>query len=288
MPVIADIKEQLYDLTTFKHIAAAFTEAAAVKLRNIRSQFTKNARFYNEITYLYHLVEVNAKRDNVTMNSQNTPSPQIPKLLSVALTSNRRFFGALNNEIIETFLASSQKDRSERLVIGKTGLDYLRSAQYQGKYEKLVFKTDLPDSQEIGEFLKLADVCDRVLVYYPKFISFLKQTVGVADITQKIISKEKEGVEETSMIFEPELSKIVKFFEAEVRLILFKNVLLETDLARTAARLLTMNQAEERTDMEINAKEGELRKVLISNTNMRLLDTFSGFKKWKSKRDLIA
>lgn len=285
MPVIADIKEQLSDLSTFKHIAAAFTEAAAVKLRNIRTQSARNARFYEEITYLYHLVEVNAKRNKISVENQ-VLYPSAPKLLSVALTSNMRFFGALNYEIIQSFLVSSQKDRSEKLVIGKTGLDYLRSAKYQGKYEKFVFREDLPDSQEIEEFLKLADTYDRVLVYYPKFISFLKQTVGVADITQKIVTKEKEKIEEMSMIFEPELSKIVKFFEAEVRLILFKNVLLQTDLARTAARLLTMSQAEERTDMEIKTKKGELRKVLTSDTNMRLLDTFSGFKKWKHQRGL--
>ena len=74
---------------------------------------------------------------------------------------------------------------------------------------------------------------------------------------------------------------MIKFFDSQVRSILFKRVLLEADLARTAARLLSMSQAEERTDSEIKMKKVALKKVFRSFTNAQLLETFSGIKKWK-------
>src|SRR3989338_6940026 len=104
MSVITDIKEQINDLVTFKHISAAFTEAAAVKLRNIRQAFERNDKFYEEITFIYHLVEINVKNAKLIINA---PASIIPKKLSVAFTSNQRFFGSINNEIMIKFLQDS-------------------------------------------------------------------------------------------------------------------------------------------------------------------------------------
>jgi len=75
--------------------------------------------------------------------------------------------------------------------------------------------------------------------------------------------------------------EMIKFFNTQVRWLLFQRIILESDMARTAARLLTMSQAEERTDFEIKKKKADLRKVIRSFTNAQLLDTFSGIKRWK-------
>lgn len=278
MPVLADIKQEITDLLTFKHISAAFTEAAAVKLKNLRRLFEQNARFYKEITYIYHLVEVNAKKLKLEEDKKKTPTAV--RQLSVAMTSNMRFFGNLNAEIIKTLILQSQKDKSDRLVIGKTGIDYLRSVGFREKYEKQIFAKDMPTTLETNRFFEFAKNYDRVLIFYPKFISFLTQTVGIVDITQKE-KLERETEEEISLIFEPELSKMVKFFDNQVRLLLFQRVLLETEVSRTAARLLTMSQAEEHADHGIKSKKTELKKVERSIINEQLLDTFSGIKKWK-------
>lgn len=279
MPVIADIKEELNDLTTFKYISGAFTEASAVKLRNIRSSFEKNSRFYEEVTHLYHLVELSAKK--AQLNRPKTTAAAAVKTLSIAITSNLRFFGNLNLEIIKTYIDNISKINTDLIVIGSTGHEYLDSINFNKSYEKIVFPKDLPTNEETRFFLYKTIPYDKVMIYYPKFISFLTQSAGVTDITQKTDSGEDIKDEETSIIFEPELSKMLDFFETQVRIILFRRVLLETDLARTAARLLTMSQAEERSDREIMETKIRLRKIIRSYVNTRLLETFSGIREWR-------
>ena len=285
MSQISDIKEQINDLITFKHISAAFTEAAAVKLKNIRSAFERNDHFFEEITHIYHLVEINVRQANINMNAASPSSSTSTRKLSVAFTSNQRFFGSINNEIMNYLLQNSKRYQTERFVIGTTGINYLRAINFKEKFNTLQFAQDTPDQKEIEEFLNITVNFGQVTIYYPRFVSFLKQEVGSVNLTRKIPpvgEKEKEKLkEEINLIFEPELSKMIKFFDTEVRSILFKRVLLETNLARTAARLLSMSQAEERTDYEIKAKKSELKKVIRSHTNTKLLDTFSGIKKWK-------
>ena len=282
MSVITDNKDQINDLMTFKHISAAFTEAAAVKLKNIRDAFNRNARYYEEINYIYHLVEMNAKR--MQMERIKSQIERKSARLYIAFTSNQRFFGSINTEIMNTFIRDSEPSEIEKMIIGVTGKAYVRSTGQKFSYKEMDFKKDLPAEDEIAQFLKMTENYDQVRVFYPKFISFLKQEVGVTDITQKIAlqdSKKNEKTKEIHLLFEPELDKMIKFFDTQVRWLLFQRIILESDMARTAARLLTMSQAEERTDFEIKKKKADLRKVIRSFTNAQLLDTFSGIKRWK-------
>ena len=282
MSVITDNKDQINDLMTFKHISAAFTEAAAVKLKNIRDAFNRNARYYEEINYIYHLVEMNAKR--MQMERIKSQIERKSARLYIAFTSNQRFFGSINTEIMNTFIRDSEPSEIEKMIIGVTGKAYVRSTGQKFSYKEMDFKKDLPAEDEIAQFLKMTENYDQVRVFYPKFISFLKQEVGVTDITQKIAlrdSKKNEKTKEIHLLFEPELDKMIKFFNTQVRWLLFQRIILESDMARTAARLLTMSQAEERTDFEIKKKKADLRKVIRSFTNAQLLDTFSGIKRWK-------
>ena len=104
----------------------------------------------------------------------------------------------------------------------------------------------------------------KISVYYPKFVSLLTQTVGVIDITQTAAVEEKDLEEEIHILFEPELKMMLEFFETQVRTLLFLRVMLETNLSRTAARLISMSAAEERADEMIRDKKSQLRKAKTS------------------------
>ena len=84
--------------------------------------------------------------------------------------------------------------------------------------------------------------------------------------------------EEINILFEPEYSEILGFFQTQVRSLLFLRVMLETDLARTAARLITMSGAEERASDVIKQKRSQLRKMQASIINTKLLETFNAMK----------
>jgi F0F1-type ATP synthase gamma subunit len=119
---------------------------------------------------------------------------------------------------------------------------------------------------------------DRVIVYFPKFESLVRQDVGVTDITQTLDTGKTVPEDELSILFEPDLSMILEFFRMQVRSLLFLRVLLEADLARTAARLITMSGAEERSTEMMKIKRRELRKLQTSIVNAKLLETFSAMK----------
>lgn len=279
MPSVNQLKQELDDITTLRDISSAFTEASAGKIRAIRTDFERNRQFYEEVSHVYQLVKVSGHR--LKQANTKTPPP-VSKTLAIALTSNQRFYGAINTNIMRTFVTQTTGTSHELIVIGTTGGDYLKSLGAVSNYEVIEFAKNFPDKNEVNAFLDKITPYDTVLLFYPKFVTLLSQAVGITDIAKASdLSAQAVPQDEINILFEPEYGKIKEFFERQVRLALFHYVLLETDLARTAARLIAMSSAEERASDLIHEKKLVLRKVVTSFVNAQLLETFAGMKEWK-------
>lgn len=282
MSSITDIKDELNELTTMKFISQAFTEAAAFKLRSIRASFEKNRQFYEDISYLYHLVQVNANKRDLEHSKKKNKKIK-PRVLYVALTSNKHFYGNLNINIMTSFIYDTQNIDADRLIVGSTGQEHLKAVNYSKTYDSIVFAEDNPTAKELNTFMAKSSSYHKIIVYYPKYVTLLSQSVGVVDITHTESFLKKSQEDEIHIIFEPELVKIIAFFESQVRINLFKRVLFECDIARTSARLISMSSAEDRADGLIKEKKVHLRKAIASNINAKLLETFTGLTKWQNE-----
>ncbi|OGG03426.1 hypothetical protein A2W14_05300 [Candidatus Gottesmanbacteria bacterium RBG_16_37_8] len=200
------------------------------------------------------------------------------------MTSNQRFYGNINTNIMRTFVNNTRDGKTDLLVIGLVGQGYMKAASFGRHYENFNFSKDIPTVDEAKAFIEKTSTYDQIFVYYPKFISLVNQNVGITDITQAKSEEDKDS-EEIKILFEPELLKILEFFNKQVRSLLFIRMMLETDLSLTAARLLAMSAAEERSDDLIKEKKVELRRTMASFVNAQLLETFSSIREWDKREE---
>lgn len=282
---INDIRLELDDAQTMKFIASAFMEASASRIQKIKKQFETNAGFYAEMSLLYHVVKINAEKAKeasemaAAKHEGKKITTPVNRPLSVAMTSNQRFYGNLNVSLMAEFVNKTEAVDTDLLIVGSTGIDYMKSQRGAHHYKTFKFHDDAPHIAEIRDFLDTLTGYSPVYLYYPKFISLMRQTVGVLDITEvKADPSVKLEDADVSAIFEPELSKILAFFDSQIRQVLLRRVLLEIDLSRTAARLMTMSSADERSGDVIKEKKRELRKLQSTITNMKLLETFAAIR----------
>lgn len=280
MPNLNDLREEYTELSTFKTIASAFAESSVVKLKNLRVGFEQNRSFYDEISHVYHLVKFNANKRGIHPKSEMTATNK-NKTILVAVTSNLRFYGSLNADIMIKFMKESRGKEMDLMVLGSTGTEFLKGNGFEKSYNSMVFKADNPDENEIQQFIEKTKGYQSVLLLYPKFFSLMSIMVGMVDITHTTVLKQHDITEDLECLFEPELDKILEFFERQVRHVLFLRVLLETELARTAARLIAMTGAEERSDSLIREKRIEIIKISNSIINSQLLETFAGMRLWR-------
>ncbi len=271
MPIIQTLRNRYQDINTVKTITGAFGEISAGTIQLLKSAFQQNALYFEEISQLYHSIKLSAKVRAIS----NQPGRLLtyPKTLHVAISSNHHFYGSLNIDLIKRFEELTSKTYGARLIIGQTGREYIGSLDVAKPYEVEIFQHDRPTTTEMRYFLKKYISYERIIVYYPKFINMLSQKIDHIDIThtpEASISPRRE----IKYIYEPELPAIMTFFEDQVRYILFSRVMLETELSRTAARLVAMNTAQERADTLLAETSTLLRGARRSVINSELIEIF--------------
>lgn len=281
MVKIVDLKNIIEETATLSEIASAYTEMSEMKIKQIRSAYERNARFYIEITYIYqHLMLTAANRNLIPPEGES-------KVLRVAITSNQRFFGTMNLDVINTFEEDSAKAEkiseatkiSEKIVIGATGQEHYEAQNNHSIKEFIRFKNDMPNQDEIKDLLLKLHNYDKVYLYFPRFVTLLRQETGIIDITYKPEAHQMEGID-LDFIFEPELPDILDFFNKQVRTILFNRTMIETDLARTASRMLSMSGAHERAQIQIKNQTRLLDKREKLIRNSQLLEAIAGMQIW--------
>ena len=277
MPQLERLKEEIKDEETLHGLASAFTEVSAMKIGVLKQKFEKNRSFFQEVSDLYRLVK-----------SSSTPPVIASKgVLSVAMTTNNRFYGVINIEVMKKFLSETKDQNVKRLVVGKIGVSYLRSIGFRAPFEPMALATDVPKISDLEKLLTVSQSYQKVLLYYPQFQTVYTQTPAVTDIAYNLRS-ELQGsparsvgdryspTEETvHFIFEPELPKIVEFFETQIRAILLQRVLLEVELSVTASRLQAMSRAKEHAREVLDQRRQQLTKETHSRINARLLESLS-------------
>lgn len=287
MSIITDKKEEMGDIETAKLVTSALRDISANRIEELRNKFETNLRFYNEIGELYSLVKEEAyRRMEVAGSSKENLFPDESRrkgLVSVAVTSNSHFYGALNRDIMDEFMKHYEKgSRTDLLIIGKTGVQYIENKKLDMEYKEMHFESESPTAIELKKFLSEVDGYRNVYMFYPKFINVFEQRVGTRDISfmPKKMDIKKSG-EATKYVSEPMFPKMFEFFETQVKYILVRRTMLESDLSRTAARLMKMDQAEGKAIEKISKSKRELESAINRMQNIRLLETFSGFAKWK-------
>src|SRR3989344_3582261 len=283
MSRLNEYKQLLDEYDAAELTAGALEDIAALRMQAIRSGFEKNRTFFEGIGALYATL-----RSVATKEGGEKKLGKGKRHLYVAITSNKRFYGNLMREVIAALSrALASAPETSALIIGRVGWQYLEQTGSLKQARQFIQADDTPTAKEFEELMHHVEEFDRVFVLYPQFINPFRQEVGITDITQspeELITKgpaeERKDSQET-YIFEPEVDAVLAFFDAQVKRVLFQGVLLEAELARTAARFLRMEEAQEHAHDLVVATRSRVRREMSAVSNTELLETFAGFTKWK-------
>jgi len=280
MSTLAERHQEVLGLEALQFVTGTFFELSAEKIGHLRKEFEKNRTFFDEISGLYEAVRRAAAKAKAPGKDEPTRS------IAVAFTSNAHFYGSINADVVRALMEHAQKTPDEEvMIIGNTGRAFVEGyGHLRRPPEFLSFAADDPTREEVHQFLERVASFSRVYVFHPSFVNMFSQTVGMLDITHA--PSERAQTEELNdsvdYIFEPELSRILSFFETRVRYLLFRRVMFEAELARTAARLLAMNDAQDRANSVLAALRHRARQEAEAFKDARLLETFSALAKFRS------
>lgn len=268
---IKTLKEELELTQALKLVTEAYTEIASHNLKKIRKDVEGNRIFFADLTQLYAILRFLAKKHIAGYKETGNG-----KTATILLTSNFRFYGRISNDATRFFILLAEKSPSDKFVVGKLGTEYLKAQGFSFSFKPLIFAKDLPSTEELSELRMKVKDYSRILVVYSEFRNVLIQLPVVKDITQTETSALAASAIKFSSAFilEPEIKKMIDFFDTAIKDILLEDTFLEAELARVASRLISMDQAQTNANHLIKSQTQSLVTTKRFLANKRIIETW--------------
>jgi ATP synthase F1 gamma subunit len=271
MSAINELRESLAHTETAQFVTTMLRDISATKLQSIRAAYEANVQYYTELHDKVTMLQNYASVNNITLAATER------KRVYVALTSNRRFYGTLNMDVIKHLHEQVDDDQSaDCVVVGQTGRQILQRMPLAAQITYEAFLKDEPTPQEVERVISSLRTYDEVVIIHPTFINAFEQKTKMTDLTH-VPESTSPSVPVLDYIIEPDIPAMIEFFKTQIRFILFDRVVLETRLALTGARLMKMQHARERAAEMLTTERRVIHKEISTMHSMRLLETFAGF-----------
>lgn len=269
---IKEIDELIEQGQSLKQIAQAYSEIANLKIKRIRGEVERNRVFYEEISKIYGLIKRIAVEKGVSVKKPK-------KTICMIITSNYRFYGSINSDLIDYFVENTKNADTDRLILGKAALDFFKAKPIFKNNLEMTLKDDQPDPRELLYLVDILKDYSRVFVFFSRLKSLLVQQPQAVDLTATEKVKEdlskRDQKKATRFIFEPDLSHILAFFDSQILTLLLEGTFLESELARTASRFISMDQAETEANKFISEYEKLKAYAKRNIINNQILENFA-------------
>ena len=215
-------------------------------------------------------------------------SDKLAKTVSVLLSANTTLYGDLIERIFNLFLKNVTKDGSDIIIVGRVGKRLYDEQDNKKNYTYF----ELPDVELRLENLKPVIYhlvrYQKIIVYYGKFESVVTQKETFSSISgdqpssYQAESSSRLADETSHFLFEPSLETILAFFEDLIASSLFRQTVHETQLARWASRIMSMEKAQVNIDAQIKRLHFSEMKIQRQEQNKKQLDRLAGISLWRS------
>ena len=313
------IQSEIDFTRTFSLIAQAYEEIAVMKMRKVRTSVLSTREYLSRLSEVfYDLKKAKARqklqesvadklkqtkaatykkpakikpRDElliaeIEQGKQIAPPEKLQKTVSVLLSANTTLYGGLIQRIFKLFIQNVSKDNSDIIIVGRVG----RRLYEEQADKKAYLYFEIPDIEISLENLKPVIFhlvkYQKIMVYYGRYDSVVTQKEISSNISGdqpfELTAEPKPEADATSQfLFEPSLDVILAFFEDLIASSLFRQTVHETQLARWASRILSMEKAQVNIDTQLTELRLSNLKIQKQQQNRTQLERLAGISFWR-------
>lgn len=271
-----EIQQDLDAITSVQMIVRVYEEIAAIRMQSIRTQVLQNREFLDEILAIYHQVQVSGKHALSYLHNpedMRTLKRAIghtnSKSVHVLLSANTGLYGSILEANFRNFATGIDND-SDIVIIGKLGKIYFENAFPGKNYTYFDFPDNTVPKDALAAILHYILPYENITIFHGKYKSLLSQTPSSTLLSDtKSVKVTDERVSKEHYLFEPSIEEILVFFEDVVVSNLFEQTIYESDLAKLASRIITLEEALGEIEREIDIKRTILKKTFMSEHNKK-------------------
>ena len=265
-----ELSEEIIEVASLRNLVEVYGEIASVRMMKIRGFVLNNRDFLDSINNIFKdvlsayaqklsdLVRAGKmKKGRVTFLAHNG------KTVAVLISANTGFYGEVVQATFRKFLKEIRESDVEVSIIGRLGRSMFLGAEPKRPYTYF----DLPDygvdQMKLSEIIRHLVQYEKIRVYYGHYKSIVRQEPTMYGIEAGTQVQEEVEAPNYHFIFEPNVEKILMFFETEIFASLFDQSVRESQLAKYASRILAMDRAGQNIKERI--KQLNLEKLKLSH-----------------------
>lgn len=278
-----DITKEINQVSSLKVLTEVYGQIASIRMRKIRGFVLKNREFLANIEsifkdaldYYAQKLSVLVAQGKIKEGGKVTFLAHNGKTVSVLVSANTGFFGEVVKETYKSFLDGIRKEDVEVTIIGRLGRSLFLEEEPNRPYTYFELPDYGTDLAKLSETIKHLVQYEEIKVYYGKFYSVVTQKPTTFSIAagKPIVRNVKKL--DVAYIFEPSVEKILMFFETQIFASLFDQAIRESQLAKFASRILSMDRANENIRKKLSDLNLEGLKISHNIANRKQLNSLS-------------
>lgn len=249
------ISQNVSYLETLQGLTNAYAEIASGRMKKIRKTVLSSRDFLDELNEIFQEVNLSYKKEVAKLSKKVKREGQITflshngKTVSVFLSANTGLYGDLMPRTFDLFSKEIEKGETEGTLIGRLGLSLFLGRFPDRPYTYFEYPDYGDDKAKLGEIINHLVQYEAIHIFHGRFKSLISQEPSFFDISAETpISysgqgKSDEKIKEAYYIFEPTLENILIFFETEMFTSVLQQAISESQLAKFASRMLSMDRA---------------------------------------------
>lgn len=289
---IHSIKRDISDLNTLQLVTRAFTEIAAVRMRKTKNSVVLNRQFLQELDDVFSDVRASYARELIRLGqkSRNKSEEGITflahngKTVAVFLSANTGLYGDIIQRTFKVFLEEVRRspDKTEVAIVGSLGMAMFKSEMPHHPFTFFEMSDTNITPSTIAQLIGHIVQYEEIQVYYPVFQSAVRQEPSRYTISAEtpLTELKTEQGRKDKYIFEPSLKEILKFFERETFSSLMDQSIREAQLAKYAARIMTLDRSGENIKHKLNNLKLDRLKVEHRQKNKKQIELMSSITMW--------
>ncbi|OGH51499.1 MAG: hypothetical protein A3H17_04535 [Candidatus Levybacteria bacterium RIFCSPLOWO2_12_FULL_37_14] len=275
-------------LTTLRTILETYEEIAATRMARIRSSVLASRDFLLEINAIFQQVKTSYKTQTELLmqtrkikdSSKLTFIKRNGKTLYVFISANTGLYGEIIRRTYDVFVENLRKEPGDVAILGKLGMEIFNEEKIKAPLTYFEFPDNKMDNEAVQKIVEHIIKYEKVLVFYEQFNNVISQSPIVTNISGDPLPWEKGGPQ-AKYFFEPSLEKIMEFFEKEIFASIFQQTIFESELAKFAARMVSLDFASENTKLRLKQVIMTRQRIKHQEDNKRQLEKFASMRLWK-------
>lgn len=282
------IKARQEVLDTLEGLTKAYAEISSTRMKKTRSSVLTSRDYLGSLDEIFKDVRESYKREVLKLVKKKKGQDKVTflahngKTISVFVSANTGLYGDLVSRVFNEFIKEVREKGTEVTIIGKLGLSQFLSAEPKRPYTYFDYPDYGGSKEDLGDIIKHLVQYEEIHVFHGLFKNVVYQEPTVLNISAgtplEALEVDEKNVKK--FLFEPSLEEILVFFETEMFTSSFEHALSESQLAKFASRMISMDKAGENIREEAKKAKLDLLRMTHYVANKKQQSAFVSVSLW--------